>query len=333
MRQVRKVNEPKCNRESVDLISMNNLKWSALPRSFSILLKLLFRLLVLRWLRPATGDNLSGHISLAVSHNSKMSVSQPVGECNPAPTKSHRQGQAVLPLNVVFYGIHTPSIDARILRTRPQYVIINPPHGLWGEMVVSARCQCLNKVAEYKAAGIKVIGYITAGYEGRGSAGEIDLKWYTLEMNQKLIKNMAEIDHVDGVFIDECSPFPNRRSQTYLKTLTDLAHSYDLIIWGNVGEAQFSSWFFRSGGFDLMQSNENWCGQGLSQVQHDWRSRISVLGSSPSHTAQDALALTIDAWQKGLAYCYIDDSGYTSIAPWFEEYVALLRNYDGPLCG
>jgi hypothetical protein len=243
---------------------------------------------------------------------------------NIAFKKYYVKVRILLRINVFFYGSHTPSIDSLILSARPQYAIINSPHGLWSEI---SNHNVFKEIDAYKAAGIKVIGYLTAGYEGLGSTGDIDPEWYTLEMNQKLIKNMAEIDGVDGVFIDECSAFPGESSRTYLKTLTDLAHSYGLITWGNVGQSEFDTWYFTKGGFDLMQSNEDWNGQSLSQVQRDWGYRISVTGFNPSYTAQDAYNLTVKAWQMGLAYCYISDAGYASIPSWFEEYIRLLQDY------
>jgi hypothetical protein len=115
---------------------------------------------------------------------------------------------------------------------------------------------------------------------------------------------------------------------TYLKTLTDLVHSYGLITWGNVGQAKFDTWFFTKGGFDLMQSNEDWCGQNLSQVQRDWGNWISVTGLKPGCTSQAAFDLTVKAWQQGMAYCYITDSGYTALPLWLEDYARLLRDYE-----
>jgi hypothetical protein len=231
----------------------------------------------------------------------------------------------MLRINLIFYGIHTPLIDARILSVKPQYVIINAPHGLWSEI---SGTDIFQNMAAYKTAGIKIIGYITAGYEESGSKGSLDRKWYTLGTNQTLIRKMAEIDRVDGVFIDECSAFPGASSRTYLKTLTDLAHSYGLITWGHVGQAEFDTWFFTKGGFDLMQSNEDWCGQRLSQVQRDWGNWISVAGLKPGCTAQAAFDLTVKAWQQGLTYCYITDSGYTALPLWLEDYARLLRDYE-----
>ena len=234
-------------------------------------------------------------------------------------------------MNMKSYGNHNAAYDARILSIRPQYVIDNPPHGLYGEMESPqyTASWLLQNVAGYQAAGIKVIGYITSGYEGKGGDDGYATKWYSLDMQKKLITNMATIDHVDGVFIDECSEQPGTASKTYLKALTDLAHSYGLITWGNTGVDQFDEWFFTEGGFDYMQSSESWRGQALSSVQKKWGSRISVTGFNSSYTANDALRLTLDAWNKGLAYCYINTVEYVAIAPWFEQYAQMLRDNGG----
>jgi hypothetical protein len=239
--------------------------------------------------------------------------------------KLSQESGAMLRINLIYYGNHTPQIDSRILSIRPQYVIVNSAHGLWSEITGT---KIFQNIGAYKAAGIKVIGYITAGYEETGSNGRLDHKWYTLAMNQTIIKNMAEIDRIDGVFIDECSAFPGPGSQTYLKTLTELAHNYGLIAWGNVGQAQFDRWFFTGGGFDLMQSNEDWNGQSLSEVQRDWGNWISVTGSKPGCTPQDAYKLTVKAWQMGFAFCYITDSGYATLPSWLEAYSALIQSYE-----
>lgn len=231
-----------------------------------------------------------------------------------------------LKLSLVYYGKHEPEVDSRIIKALPEYVIANPPHGLWGEAYGYNTWWLLQNISLYQKAGIKVIGYITGGYEGKGSGGGIEPQWYSLELNKKLIKNMAEIDHVDGVMIDECSAFPNEGSKKYLKELTDLAHSYSLITWGNVGQDEFDPWYFTEGRFDLMKSTEKWQGQSINKVQEEWGSRISVTGFDSEYTAGDAYRLTIDAWEKGIAYCYISNTGYSSLPTWFEEYVQSLRN-------
>jgi hypothetical protein len=240
-------------------------------------------------------------------------------------------------LNMKSYGNHDElsysdkqgevPYDQRILSIKPVYVVDNPPHGLYGEMSNPQYegTWFLTEIERYHEAGIKVFGYISGGYEGSGGGDDYETDWYSIDINLKLIDNMAKLDRVDGIFIDECSDFPNEKSKKYLKQLTKLAHSYGLLVWGNTGVDDFDEWYFTKGGFDLMQSSEDWQGQELSPVQKKWGSRISVTGFNKSYTAQDAFRLTVDAWEKGLALCYINDSEYTSIAPWFEEYVELLE--------
>ena len=235
-------------------------------------------------------------------------------------------GSGVIPLNLIYYGVHTSAIDSLIISVRPQYVIENTPEGLWGQIGGN---NVLQDIHSYQSAGIKVIGYITSGYEGTKSNGDIAPQWYSLATNEKLIKNMAELDGVNGVFIDECSAFPGLGDKEYLTTLTNLAHGLGLLTWGNVGEADFDSWYFTAGGFDLMQSNEDWSGQNLTQVQKDWGSRISVTGSAPQETAIEAFGQTVAAWKKGLAYCYVSDTGYDSLPAWLKLYTELLQGW-GP---
>ncbi len=236
--------------------------------------------------------------------------------------------EGVAPLAIIYYGDATPTAISTILKVRPQYFICNPSHGLWGEITAHSP-KVVQDLSSFKTAGIKVIGYITSGYEGKHSAGNINKKWYTLEINQKLIQDMAEIDHVDGVFIDECSNFPDEKDKAYLKELTPFAHSYGLITWGNVGMNNFDPWFFTDGGFDMVHSTENWRGQNLNKLQLDWSYRISVTGFSSEYTSQDAFNMTVNAWRKGLAYCYItnDHVGYNSLPAWLDQYVDLIKQY------
>ncbi len=230
----------------------------------------------------------------------------------------------MLKLCLVFYGKHTPESDARIIQARPEYILANTTHGLWGGVYGYETWWLLHDVSIFRQVGIKVMGYITGGYEMKGSGGGLRREWYTLEINKKFIKNMAELDHVDGVFIDECSDYPDEASKQYLKELTDFAHSYGLMTWGNVGVDYFDPWYFTDGGFELMKSTEQWHGQSLNRLQKKWGHRISVTGFKPYYTAEDAVKFTVKAWKKGLAYCYIC-RGYTSLPPWFEEYVARLN--------
>jgi hypothetical protein len=261
------------------------------------------------------------HIILACIIFSSLSLTS----CgNAALTSTTGSGTGVIPLNLIYYGAHTAAIDSLIVSVRPQYVIVNTPQGLWGQI---GGDNVLQDIASYQAAGIKVIGYITSGYEGTHSEGDIGPQWYSLAENEQLIKKLAELDGVNGVFIDECSAFPSPADKVYLTTLTDLAHSLGLLTWGNVGEADFDPWYFTVGGFDLIQSNEDWSGQNLTPVQKDWCSRISVTGNSPKETARGAFGQTVGAWKKGLAYCYFSDTGYDSLPSWLGQYAQLLQVY------
>ena len=224
-------------------------------------------------------------------------------------------------VNLVYYGTHTPETDRRIIAACPAYAIVNTPHGLWGRLSVTG---ILQDIPAYQAAGIKVIGYLTGGYETTGSAGRVPRETYSLTANLEKIDDMAKLDRVDGVFIDECSQFPDERSKAYLSRLTTFAHKKKLITWGNVGLARFDPWFFTNGGFDFMHSNEDWNGQNISSVQRAWGNRITVTGQGLYSSPVDAAALTKDAWKKGLAYCYLC-AGYTTLPSWLEDYVALLR--------
>ncbi len=236
---------------------------------------------------------------------------------------------AGLHMNLIYYGRHTPAVDAAIIAVRPQYLIGNPAHGLWGRVYGHGTPWLMQGVARFRAAGIKVIGYLTSGYEGRGSGG-IARKWCTLETNRELIKEMAEKDGVDGVFIDECSDYPDGRSREYLKELSGLAHRLGLLVWGNVGVDSFDGWYFKKGGFDMMNAGEGWRGQPLTRVQRRWARRISVAGFDAAYTAADACRLVRDAWDKGLACAYISNDEYMNLPGWLPEAAECLRSQNPP---
>ncbi len=62
-------------------------------------------------------------------------------------------------LNLVYYGPHSPAIDAVIQAARPRYIIANTPHGLWGEIHGDDAGWLLRGVPDYRATGIRIIGY------------------------------------------------------------------------------------------------------------------------------------------------------------------------------
>ncbi len=228
-------------------------------------------------------------------------------------------------LSLVYYGPPGQRVNMQILRSLPEYLIANTSEGLWGNINGRSAGWSRKQLDVFRGSGIKTIGYITSGYEGTGSGGGLGLEWYSLDANRRFIERMAEYDGVRGIFIDECSPFPSPEARDYLKRLTALAHQHKLITWGNVGENDFDTWFFTDGGFDFMHSTEQWHGQDLTVLQGKYSSRISVTGLNAGYTLEDAVRLTLDAWEKGLAYCYITDS-YLSLPSWFEEYASEIQH-------
>ena len=231
-------------------------------------------------------------------------------------------------LNLIYYGIHNNEVEQQILNVCPEFLISNTMHGLWGAIFGEDTNWLLHDVTAYNEAQIKVIGYITGGYEGRRSTGGIDPFWYSLEKNMGYITNMAVIDQVDGIFIDECTAMPDGPSKNYLQALTEHAHSHGLITWGNVGVDSFDPWYLTDGGFDFIHSTEAWCDKDLTSVQSIYGKRLSVAGLMTSTTTlEEAVHLTIRALQKGIAYCYITPA-YTMLPEWLVNYALEIRKYE-----
>ncbi len=223
-------------------------------------------------------------------------------------------------MSLVYYGAVDAGVQARLRAALPEYLVCNTAQGLWGSLQGRATAWSRRQLEAFKEVGVRPIGYITSGYEGSGSGGNLGPEWYSLETNRRLVTSMAELDGVSGVFIDECSAFPGAAAKAYLEDLTRLAHEHQLVAWGNVGQDDFDAWFFTDGGFDYMHSTEQWHGQALSRPQREFGTRISVTGLGEKHTLEDAVRLTRQAWERGLAYCYVTNS-YLSLPSWLEEYV------------
>jgi len=54
--------------------------------------------------------------------------------CKIKPRREYYLKEEIFADKRIYYGVHTPAIDSLILGARPQYAIINTPHGLWGEI-------------------------------------------------------------------------------------------------------------------------------------------------------------------------------------------------------
>ena len=235
---------------------------------------------------------------------------------------------------VFLYESPSATIISRILNIKPWAVVVNSSHGFWGEFPSGSSLPANYsnaglwqpaQIRQLRAAGIKVIGYTSCGYEGVRSGGGQPASCFTLDVVKKQINNMAALDGVDGVFIDEIDNNPNSLQKPYLQALSTLAHSLGLIIWGNTGTDEMSSWFFGDGGFDFMHATEQWAGQSLSNAESNYGPRISVAGFNAGYVASDAIRLTLDAWNKGIALVYINTVEYITLASWWEAYAAGVR--------
>jgi hypothetical protein len=222
--------------------------------------------------------------------------------------------------------------DLRLFYIKPEIILANTPHGLYGEINHQTYNQAYNldgvrlqNVEGYHNAGIKIFGYITAGYEGSHSGTGLDSSWYTLTACETLINNMALYDGVDGVFIDEVTDNPNDTQKAFLTSLGTYAHSLSLTVMMNTGTNGLDSWFFTSGVADYMMSTEEWDSQWptpqtLTSTQQTYGSRIAVTSHADNNTQARAYAITMDAWNRGVKYCYPSVTNYYTIPPWFEGY-------------
>ncbi len=219
---------------------------------------------------------------------------------------------------MVYYGPHSSSVDARILEARPAYLVANTAHGLWAEVNQSDAGRPLQDVTALQEAGIRVLSYLTSGYGGRGSAGELDPEWYTLATIERLLESAASQDRVDGVFVDECPAFPDDSQKEYYRQLTSMARCRELAVWGNVGENDFDPWYFTDGGFDFMNSSERWQGQALTPVQSRWGRRTSIISLGSGYSLDQAVHIAGEARRQGFAYCCVTTS-YLHLPDWTEE--------------
>lgn len=80
----------------------------------------------------------------------------------------------------------------------------------------------------------------------------------------------------------------------------------------------------------MVHSTEHWAlGQWPSSSQQTYGSQITVCGFGGHVTLQYAIDATIDAYNKGLAYCYMCESEYQLLPSWLPQYADAIRAWQG----
>lgn len=227
-----------------------------------------------------------------------------VADAQPPDTMS---SSGMLPINVVYYGVHNTTVDNQIIAAMPEILISNTPAGPW-----KGNCNS----AKFQAAGIKVFSYIDGGYENTVARA----------IPNDLTSNLAFIDAIAnegtyGVFLDEVSSSPGQAGYDYLLAIWNKAQSRGVKLVFNAG---VTSWDAKLMSYcDYMQSSEQYAGGNVTATMLAYPNRVMMLTeSAPSLTA--AVSYTQTAWSKGIKFHYATTS-YMVLASWFGSYVASLK--------
>lgn len=200
------------------------------------------------------------------------------------------------PLAMVFYGWHNSTVDQRIVNAKPGILIGNTPAGYWHGNTNSAF---------FQSKGISVFSYITANYDQ-----------HSLSQNYSLIDAIAA-EGTRGVFVDQASP----SATTYNSQLCSYAHSKGLLVMLNPGMPYINANMYSIA--DYVVTDEHYQGRAPAAVELPRLSQTIVIGFG-NWTAQQAAYYTNLAWSKGFAYSWHEQTEYTVLPPWLEEYVSLL---------
>ncbi|MDD5039351.1 MAG: spherulation-specific family 4 protein, partial [Dehalococcoidales bacterium] len=205
---------------------------------------------------------------------------------SPAPIAA-AAGDPPARLALVYYGPHEPeastTIDDSLRDAQPEYLIVATESGYWHVNYPDTSFLSDTRISSFQGSyDINVIGYTTTAIQDPNYPNDPTKRIYEARPVQDVldeIEGMAENDSVRGVFIDECTSFPDSTKKSYHQQLTDLADELGIIIWANVGVASFDPWYLTDGGYDFVNSVETWQDdEELTAVQQTWASRISVLG-------------------------------------------------------
>jgi len=231
----------------------------------------------------------------------------------PVPTVAPVSG-GMRPISLVMYGNHDTTTDNRIIAAKPTYLIDNTPHGPWKGACVASK---------FKAAGINVFSYITAGYENG----------YSESIPNDLASNISYIDSIAandtgtyGIFLDEVDSDPNSSlypangstfKWNYLQQISQEAHNKGLKLMCNTGMDSWNDTLMNY--CDYLMSTEDYQGAALTAPQTKWASRVVVLSEYVTD-ANTAINYTNKATSLGLLAAYAGP--YQGLPTWFETYVA-----------
>ncbi len=116
---------------------------------------------------------------------------------NQSPTAAPSTG-ALYPVCVFYYGGYTATVRQQLLATLPQFVVLNTPGGSYKGSISSPTP---SDIAELKAAGIKVLSYISTG-----NLVHFQFAWDSPPNDRDFVRGCIETiaaEGCDGIYFDE----------------------------------------------------------------------------------------------------------------------------------
>ncbi len=208
-------------------------------------------------------------------------------------------------LAMVNYATHndnvTNAVMTSIKNAMPAILIDNTDHSLWG---LSGGYGGTNNcsVSAYTVLGIGVYGYLTGGYEGTSYGDARD----NVTLNVARVNDMATIDGVTGVFLDEVSAFPDAADKVYLEAIETEADAHGLKLIFNTGVSTFDDTYLMAHA-DYVMTDESYSNRAPTSDESPWLSRIIVINNGAT-TVTNALTYTSNAWiTNGFGYTWMTD--------------------------
>lgn len=222
----------------------------------------------------------------------------------------------MIPLAVVAYWDWTTSITNAVVAALPDIVITNTPGGYW-----KGNCN----PAAFTSHGIKILSYITGGYEGDEYSGN--------PTEDALASNIARIDAIaldgsTGVFLDEVSSTLNSARKTYLTAIRNECLAKGLLLAINPGDSSFDTWLF--GIADYVMTDEQYAGSAASTTEKTNLAKCIVVGYSSNMTAALADQYSNAAITAGFGHTY-HCNDYNDFPSWFATYVSGINGSVNPI--